>query len=220
VASPYRILIVSDDPAFAATLAEQLAAEDGFAPALAGLAEDVPAAVAGHAPDLILIDSSEELCRHLRDAGSALPIVMLGGSADEAASLAAGADEHVARPLRLGPLLARLRARIEDSRKRQEADLVIGPYLFRPRLKLLTGRADGRRIRLTEKETAMLLFLMKGADRPAPRDTLLDAIWGYNSGVTTHTLETHVYRLRRKIEADPANAAILVTEPGGYRLVC
>ena len=74
-------------------------------------------------------------------------------------------------------------------------------------------------MRLTEKETAILKHLYRAGDKVVSRDTLLGEVWGYNAGVTTHTLETHVYRLRQKIEADPSNARILLTEPGGYKLV-
>jgi DNA-binding response OmpR family regulator len=91
----------------------------------------------------------------------------------------------------------------------------IGPYLFRPGAKLLTEGA--RRVRLTEKETDILKYLA-AADRTVPRETLLHEVWGYNPAVTTHTLETHIYRLRRKIEKTPGKAEILVTEGGGYRL--
>jgi DNA-binding response OmpR family regulator len=74
-------------------------------------------------------------------------------------------------------------------------------------------------VRLTEKETAILKYLYRSGERTITRDVLLSEVWGYNSGVTTHTLETHIYRLRQKIERDPSQAAILVTEAGGYKLV-
>ena len=95
--------------------------------------------------------------------------------------------------------------------------LTIGPYTFRPSAKLMTDTGGKKKVRLTEKEAAILKFLYR-AGRVIGRDTLLGEVWGYNAGVTTHTLETHVYRLRQKIERDPAHAEILVTEPGGYRL--
>ena len=84
--------------------------------------------------------------------------------------------------------------------------------------RLLTG-ANARKVRLTEKETAILRFLYRAGQMPVSRETLLQEVWGYNSGVTTHTLETHIYRLRQKIEKDAANPEILVTEAGGYKLV-
>ena len=74
-------------------------------------------------------------------------------------------------------------------------------------------------MRLTEKETAILRYLYRAGQRPVSRETLLQEVWGYNSGVTTHTLETHIYRLRQKVEKDAASPAILVTESGGYKLV-
>ena len=77
---------------------------------------------------------------------------------------------------------------------------------------------DNLRIRLTEKEAAILAFLHRMGERAVPRQELLTKVWGYNPAVTTHTLETHIYRLRRKIEADPAKACLLITEAGGYRL--
>jgi DNA-binding response OmpR family regulator len=84
---------------------------------------------------------------------------------------------------------------------------------------MLVNNETARKIRLTDKETAILKYLYRCGDRVVGRDTLLDEVWGYNAGVTTHTLETHVYRLRQKIEANPSDARILVTEQGGYRLV-
>jgi DNA-binding response OmpR family regulator len=94
----------------------------------------------------------------------------------------------------------------------------IGPYMFRPSSKLLLTPKGGK-VRLTEKETAILRYLYRAGQKSVSRETLLQEVWGYNSGVTTHTLETHIYRLRQKVEKDAAAPQILVTEAGGYKLV-
>jgi DNA-binding response OmpR family regulator len=93
----------------------------------------------------------------------------------------------------------------------------IGPYTFRPSSKLLLS-PEGKKVRLTEKETSVLRYLYRAGQQPVSRETLLQEVWGYNSGLTTHTVETHIYRLRQKIEKDAAAPAILVTEAGGYKL--
>jgi len=116
-------------------------------------------------------------------------------------------------------LLARVRAQLRQFELSDDATFPIGPYAFRPSAKTLTNNETEKKVHLTEKETAILKYLYRMGDRAVPRDVLLDEVWGYNAGVTTHTLETHIYRLRQKVEPDPTNAQILVTEPGGYRLV-
>jgi len=138
--------------------------------------------------------------------------------ADQILGLDAGANDYVTKPFRLNVLLARLRAQLRQHEQSEDAVFSIGPYTFQPAHKLLVD-ADEQKVRLTEKETAILKYLYRAGDKVVSRDTLLGEVWGYNAGVTTHTLETHVYRLRQKIEAEPSNATILVTEPGGYRLI-
>src|ERR1700694_3470801 len=127
-------------------------------------------------------------------------------------------DEFEAKPFRFAVLLARIRAQLRQHEASEDAVFSVGPYSFRPGSKMLTG-ANARKVRLTEKETAILRFLYRAGQLPVSRETLLQEVWGYNSGVTTHTLETHIYRLRQKIEKDAANPEILVTEAGGYKLV-
>jgi DNA-binding response OmpR family regulator len=95
--------------------------------------------------------------------------------------------------------------------------LRVGPYAFHPADRLLVD-AKGRKLRLTDKEANILKYLYRAGDKSVTREELLAEVWGYNAGVTTHTLETHVYRLRQKIESEPGNARLLVTEAGGYRL--
>ncbi len=114
--------------------------------------------------------------------------------------------------------------RVRDALNRQhelsdDVTFTIGPYHFKPSAKMLVSQATNRRLHLTEKETAILKYLYRTGDKPVPREVLLDEVWGYNAGVTTHTLETHIYRLRQKIEPEPGRTQLLVTEPGGYRLV-
>ena len=134
------------------------------------------------------------------------------------ATLLPGSALPLTKPFRLGVLLARLRAQLRQHEQSEDAVFVIGPYTFQPSGKILLDEADQRIIRLTEKETSILKYLYRAGDKAVDRDTLLGELWGYNTGVTTHTLETHVYRLRQKIERDPSKATILVTEQGGYRL--
>jgi DNA-binding response OmpR family regulator len=222
-----RILIVDDNAASRQSLAEQLELHAEFAGVQCDSAAAAMRLLQREPCDAVLIDvglpdmDGRELCQQLRGGGLTAPIMLLAATdseADAVLGLDAGANDYVTKPFRVNELLARLRAHLRQSEMSDDTVLRIGPYTFRPSAKVLT-EADGRRhVRLTEKETAILKFLYR-AGRAIPRDTLLGEVWGYNAGVTTHTLETHVYRLRRKIERDPAHAEILVTEAGGYRLL-
>jgi DNA-binding response OmpR family regulator len=223
-----KILIVDDDAALRQSLAEQLCRDGEFAVvdcATGGAALDL---VGRERFDAILLDvglpdvDGRDLCRSMRRIGITVPIVMLTAAdseGDTVLGLDAGANDYVTKPFRLGVLLARLRAHLRQSEHRDDAVFAIGPYTFRPGAKLMVDASGRKKVRLTEKETAILRYLYHAGDRAIGRDTLLGEVWGYNAGVTTHTLETHVYRLRQKIERDPAKAEILVTEPGGYRLL-
>src|SRR5882762_6214339 len=222
-----RILIVDDDPALRHSLAEQLEQHGEFAVIECDTAEAGLAVVGRERFDAILLDvglpdmDGRELCRRMRQDAVSAPIVMLTAAdseADTVLGLDAGANDYVTKPFRLSVLLARLRAHLRQSELNDDAVLTIGPYTFRPSAKLMTDAGGRKKVRLTEKEAAILKFLYR-AEKVIGRDTLLGEVWGYNAGVTTHTLETHVYRLRQKIERDPAHAEILVTEPGGYRLL-
>jgi DNA-binding response OmpR family regulator len=137
---------------------------------------------------------------------------------DTILGLESGANDYIAKPFRFAVLLARIRAQLRQHEASEDAVFSVGPYSFRPGSKMLTTAA-AKKVRLTEKETAILRFLYRAGQMPVSRETLLQEVWGYNSGVTTHTLETHIYRLRQKIEKDAANPEILVTEAGGYKLV-
>jgi DNA-binding response OmpR family regulator len=225
----HPVLIVDDDRVLRTTLAEQLKAEGEFAPHEAETAEAAVAALS--LPDVrydaIILDvglpdgDGRDLCARLRRQGVKVPIIMLTGAdaeADVIRGLDAGANDYIAKPFRIGELLARLRAQMRIFENSEDATFSIGPYDFRPAAKQLLDSAKNRKIRLTEKESAILKYLYRAGGRPVARQVLLNEVWGYNSAVTTHTLETHIYRLRQKIEPDPSNARLLLTEGGGYRL--
>jgi len=222
-----KILIVDDDAELRASLAEQLHLHEEFAVEEAETGGAALEAAQGEHFDAILLDvglpdmDGRGVCRLMRRQGVSVPIIMLTGAdtdADTILGLESGANDYVTKPFRLGVLLARLRAHLRQHEQSEDAVFTIGPYTFQPSMKVLSTGEGSRPIRLTEKETAILKFLLRAGGRVVQRDTLLNEVWGYNAGVTTHTLETHVYRLRQKIEPDPANAQILLTEPGGYRL--
>ena len=223
------ILIVDDDLSLREELAAQLQVDGEFAAVEAGsVAEAVQRLrIAANRFDAVILDvglpdgDGRDLCAGLRKDGLRMPIIMLTGSDEEAdvvRGLDAGANDYIAKPFRLAELLARLRAQLRSFENSEDAVFVIGPYTFRPSAKLLQDAQKNRRIRLTEKEAAILKFLYRAGTKPVARKVLLNEVWGYNAAVTTHTLETHIYRLRQKIEPDPANARLLITEGGGYRL--
>jgi DNA-binding response OmpR family regulator len=223
------ILIVDDDPALREMLREQLAVDGEFSASQAGSVREAEALVTSGAArfDALLLDvglpdgDGRDLCARLRRNGVKVPIIMLTGSDEEAdvvRGLESGANDYIAKPFRMAELLARLRAQLRSFENSEDAVFTIGPYTFRPSAKLLLDPAKGSKIRLTEKEAAILKYLYRAGTRPVGRQVLLNEVWGYNAAVTTHTLETHIYRLRQKIEPDPANARLLLTEGGGYRL--
>lgn len=223
-----KILLVDDDNDLRTSLAEQLRLHEEFQTTEAESAKDGLEAVKTEHFDAILLDvglpdmDGREACRLFRRAGVKCPIIMLTAhdtDSDAILGLDAGANDYVTKPFRLNVMLARLRAQLRQHEQSEDAVFTIGPYSFKPAAKLMLDDETNAKVRLTEKETAILKYLYRAGEKVIARDQLLGEVWGYNAGVTTHTLETHVYRLRQKIERDPSNAEILVTEPGGYKLV-
>ena len=222
-----KILVCDDDNELRGALVEQLRLYEEFhVKDVASATAAVQAAKADHI-DLLLMDvglpdiDGREAVKILRKGGFRSPIIMLtghDGEADTILGLEAGANDYVTKPFRFAVLLARVRAHLRQHEASDDAIFAVGPYSFRPGAKLLVTE-KGSKVRLTEKETAILRYLYRAGQRVVGRDVLLQEVWGYNSNVTTHTLETHIYRLRQKIEVDPGRARILVTESGGYKLV-
>ncbi|HSI39323.1 MAG TPA: response regulator transcription factor [Xanthobacteraceae bacterium] len=227
MANAQRILVVDDDDELREALVEQLALLEEFetvavASAQAGIAE-----VDGGRIDLVLMDvglpdmDGRDAVRALRRKGFKAPVIMLTGhdtDSDTILGLEAGANDYVVKPFRFAVLLARIRAQMRSHEASEDAVFSIGPYTFKPGAKMLVTERNSK-IRLTEKETAILRYLYRAGKKPVAREILLQEVWGYNSGVTTHTLETHIYRLRQKIEKDPSHPNLLATEAGGYKLL-
>jgi len=221
------ILLVDDDDDLRETLMEQLSLYEEFALLQEANATKAMQTAKSGQVDLLIMDvglpdmDGREAVKLLRKGGFKAPIIMLTGhdtDSDTILGLEAGANDYIAKPFRFAVLLARIRAQLRQYEQSEDATFTIGPYIFKPSQKLMTTE-DGKKIRLTEKEAAIIRYLYRAGEKVVTRDILLEEVWGYNSGVTTHTLETHVYRLRQKIERDPSNAEILVTENGGYKII-
>ena len=221
-----KILIVDDDPDLREALVEQLSLFDEFEPLEAETAtKGMQAARTAHV-DLVLMDvglpdmDGREACRLIRKAGVSTPVIMLtaqSSDSDAILGLDSGANDYVTKPFRFAVLLARIRAHLRSHEQSEDAVFQVGPYEFRPASKLMVDN-KGKKVRLTEKETNILKYLYRAGAKPVSREELLTEVWGYNAGVTTHTLETHIYRLRQKIEPEPGQARLLLTDAGGYRL--
>ncbi|MBV7408824.1 response regulator transcription factor [Maritimibacter sp. DP1N21-5] len=227
MATQKNILLVDDDEDIREALAEQLVMTEDFEVFEAANGAEAMQKVKEQIHDLVILDvglpdtDGRELCKLMRKQGVKCPVLMLTGhdsDADTILGLDAGANDYVTKPFKFPVLLARIRAQLRQHEQSEDAVFQLGPYTFKPAMKMLITE-DEKKIRLTEKETNILKFLYRAQESVVARDVLLHEVWGYNAGVTTHTLETHIYRLRQKIEPDPSNARLLVTESGGYRLV-
>jgi DNA-binding response OmpR family regulator len=222
-----KILIADDDNDLRSTLAEQLDLIEEFSTVQAASGKAAIESVRTESPDLVIMDvglpdmDGRQAVQHLRNDGFKNPVIILTGhTSDEDAvvGLESGANDYVLKPFRFAVLLARIRAHLRQHEASDDAVFQIGAYVFKPSSKHLVNDKGGK-LRLTEKETAILKFLYRASSSVVTRDVLLREVWGYNANVTTHTLETHIYRLRQKIEKDPANAQLLVTDSGGYKLI-
>ncbi len=221
------ILIIDDDADLSEALVEQFDLEEGFSAASAPTAAAGFTAAEDLRPAAIVLDVSLpdmdgiEACQKLREQGVRAPIILLTGAAreeqDQVQGLDAGANDYVLKPFKFSVLLARIRAHLRSHEASEDAVFRVGPYEFRPALRQLVDETD-KKIRLTDKETSILRYLYRSGEKPVGREELLREVWGYNSNVTTHTLETHIYRLRQKIEPEAQSPKLLITETGGYRL--
>ena len=222
-----RILIVDDEPAIVRGLEDNLRFE-GYETLAASSGEQGLARALGEAPDLVLLDvtmpgrSGWDVCRELRQRGLDVPIIMLtarGEEADRVRGLELGADDYVTKPFSLRELLARVRAVLRrPGPRRKFEELAFGDVRVHRRGRRVT-RA-GREVRLTRKEYDLLVYLATHPGDVVTRERLLDEVWGYERFPTTRTVDTHVLRLRRKLEADPDRPRFIHTVHGqGYRFV-
>jgi DNA-binding response OmpR family regulator len=222
-----RLFLVDDDAELRRTLIDQLANYREFEIDEASTGTEALQKARSSHIDLMILDvglpdmDGREAVKILRSEGFKAPVLMLTGhdsDSDEILGLESGANDYITKPFRFSVLLARIRAALRQHDQSEDVVFTIGPYSFQPAAKLLEAQ-DGGKVRLTDKETSILKYLYRQGPKTITRDILLKEVWGYNNRVTTHTLETHIYRLRQKIERDPSNARLLVTEEGGYRLV-
>ncbi|MEO9961363.1 MAG: response regulator transcription factor, partial [Nisaea sp.] len=165
-----KVLLVEDDEALRVTLSEQLELHEEFVvSAVENGAAALEAVKSAHF-DLILLDvglpdmDGRDVCRLIRRNGVKSPVVMLtaqDGDADTILGLDAGANDYVTKPFKIAVLLARMRAHLRQHEQSDDALFTIGPYSFRPSAKLLLDEARNKKVRLTEKETAILKYLYR-----------------------------------------------------------
>jgi len=220
------ILLIDDDADLREALAEQLEQSEGFVVQTAGTIKEGRALAERGGAALIILDvdlpdgDGRDACRSLRDAGVATPIILLTGADTEAAEvrgLESGASDYVTKPFKFAVLLARIRTHMRLHESSMDAILMLAGYEFRPASRTLSCAAR-KDIRLTDKETSILKYLYRAGEKSVPREELLREVWGYSAAVTTHTLETHIYRLRQKVDLAPDGPSLIITEQGGYRL--
>ena len=221
-----KILLINNDKDLGEALAFQLALDKKYKTVETSGETSAFSQINNNFCYLVIVNSQSSalngynLIKSLRLAGFKKPIIMLinqNNNLDIADDQNRKADEYINKPFRYPVLLKSIETQLHKFKKSENTKYSIGNYIFKPKSKILESNKK-RSIRLTEKENNILKFLYKNLGNIVSRETLLHEVWGYNSKVTTHTLETHIYRLRQKIEDDPSEACLLITETGGYKL--
>ncbi len=222
----HHLLIVSPEHSSNQSPLRQLALYDEFVIGWAGSAAEALRLLADSRHTAVLVDAplpdldEAAFCRQARRQGARMPMMVLGSGGEAAVILAleAGAIDYLAQPVRANVLMARLRAHLRQYEQCEAASIPMGRFLLRVGEKLLLDTASGEEIRLTVRETDLLKYLHRAGDRSVSQSRLLTDVWGYHAGVDTHTVQTHVHRLRRKIGDDRRTVRLIVTDGRGYRL--
>jgi two-component system phosphate regulon response regulator PhoB len=204
-----RVLLVEDEPDLNETISFNLDSE-GYEVASVFNGKDALKAIEKKKPDLILLDlmlpdmSGLEICRELRSSKKTkkIPIMMVtakGEEVDRIVGFELGADDYIVKPFSIREFMLRVSAMLKRTDNKSDADLITFDSL---EIDLAAHRVklDDKEIALTAKEFALLQYLTERMGRVQTRDALLDDVWGYNSEVTTRTVDTHVKRLRSKLK--------------------
>lgn len=223
-----RILLIEDEIPLRTAIRDALADEGWRVLTATDGRQGMDKALA-EKPDLIVLDimlpklDGLSLCRQLRELGHSVPVIMLtarGLVEDRVHGLDAGADDYLIKPFSLAELKARIRAlrRRTEQATRQPPEARFGDVIVDMVRRRVT-RAD-RALDMTAKEWGVLALLIQHAGRVVTRDQFLDLVWGHAAFPTTRTIDTHIARLRAKLEPDPENPRFILTEPkAGYRLM-
>jgi two-component system, OmpR family, KDP operon response regulator KdpE len=221
-----RVLVVDDEPEILRALRTNLAAH-GYDVLVATTAEEAEAAFSARQADLLLLDlglpdlDGVELIERIR-AYSATPIIVLtarGAERDKVRALDLGADDYLTKPFGMDELLARVRVALRHAAHPSSgAAPVFRCGSLAVDLERRQVTVDGREVKLTPTEYALLRTFITHPDKVLTRRMLLQEVWGPEYGAEGHYLHVYVASLRRKLEADPQRPRYLLTEPGvGYR---
>lgn len=216
------VLVVEDDKAMSVALCDGLATE-GFRVVCAADGEAGLTLATERKPDVVILDvmlprlNGLDVCRKLRAAGNDVPIIMLtarGQEADRVLGLKLGADDYITKPFSFLELVARVEAVLRRSSAPGHSPTDMEAYQFSDvqiDFRHYQATKSGRPLVLSAREFLLMAYLVAHRGAVVTREELLDAVWGYDSMPFTRTVDTHVAKLRKKIEEDPANPRYLIT---------
>ena len=223
-----RILVVEDEEDLLKGLDINLSKE-GYRVLKASDGETGIKLAIKESPNLIILDvmlpgiNGFDVCRELRGKGITIPIIMLTAKSEEmdrVVGLEIGADDYVTKPFGLRELIARIRARLRHQPVQSEslARYRFGDFEFD--FEKLVAKRKGKALEMTPREFDILQLLIRCRGEVVTRDRMLEQVWGYDSYPTTRTVDTHILKLRQKIEDDPANPRYILSIYGeGYKFV-